>query len=57
MKLYRTVETEGGEVCAIRTDYEACNSEGRFVTVWAGDDGKAYEKRGAELVRLAGFAA
>lgn len=57
MKLYRIITINGRKVTVRKTDYECCNASGAFVTLWTGDDGKAYEKRGGSFVRFSGWVA
>lgn len=57
MKLYRIITINGRKVTVRKTDYEGCNTSGAFVTLWTGDDGKAYEKRGGSFVRFSGWVA
>lgn len=45
MKLYQTRRVFGTRrnVTAIKLSYEHWNAEGKLVTIWSGDDGRAYE--------------
>lgn len=52
----KKILVNGREVECIRTDFEACDSRGKFTVVWSGDDGKAYRLNGSKLVPFEGFA-